>query len=92
MSVLRVLACDRPAAFTPNFAEALHNLSIASVSAGRAKDALAAAEEAVALRRVLAADWPEVYAEDLDASLTVMSVAQLRLSVESAGDSDSDGS
>ena len=50
----------------------LNNLSVRLAGLGRREDALAAIEEAVGIRRELAARWPDAYQEQLEQSLQVV--------------------
>ncbi len=65
---LAELAADQPD-LAAEQARALNNLSVRLSELGRREDALAAAEEAVALRRTLAAQRPDAFRPDLAASL-----------------------
>ena len=49
----------------------LNNLSVQLGDLGRREDALAAIQEAVTIRRELAARWPEAYQHELEQSLQV---------------------
>ncbi|QTD96411.1 tetratricopeptide repeat protein [Streptomyces cyanogenus] len=64
------LAQDNPAAYEPELARSLSNLSIRLAEVGRRSEALTAAEDAVEIRRRLAADNPPAYEPDLAASLS----------------------
>ncbi|MCM3882225.1 tetratricopeptide repeat protein [Frankia sp. R82] len=54
----------------PNLAAALNDLSVRLADLGRSEEALAAVEEAVAIRRRLAADRPDTFLPDLAVSLS----------------------
>jgi len=56
-------------AYRPDLALSLNNLSVSLTKLGRPEDALAAIEEAVTIRRELAAARPEAYRPDLALSL-----------------------
>jgi hypothetical protein len=56
----------------PELAASLHNLSVLLSDLDRPEDALAAGEEAVAIRRELAARWPDAYHLELEPSLGVI--------------------
>jgi tetratricopeptide (TPR) repeat protein len=73
VQLYRQLAADRPAAFTPDLAMSLNNLSSDLSDLGRREDALKAIEEAVQLRRQLAADRPAAFTPDLAMSLNNLS-------------------
>ena len=49
----------------------LNNLSLRLADLGRREDALAPIEEAVTIRRELAARWPDAYYHQLEQSLRV---------------------
>jgi tetratricopeptide (TPR) repeat protein len=66
---LRALAAQRPEAFRPNLAGSLNNRAAMLSELGRPEDALARAEEAVALFRALAAQRPDAFGLDLAMSL-----------------------
>ncbi|HTQ92845.1 MAG TPA: tetratricopeptide repeat protein [Streptosporangiaceae bacterium] len=51
---------------------ALNNLSNRLAGLGQREDALAAIQEAVAIRRELAARWPDAYRHELEQSLQVV--------------------
>jgi len=53
-------------------AGSLNNLSVRLAELGRREEALAAIEEAVTVRRELAARWPDVYQQELEQSLQVV--------------------
>jgi hypothetical protein len=53
-------------------AAALHNLAYRLAGLGRREEALAAAEEATAIRRELAARWPKAHRSELKQSLGVV--------------------
>ena len=55
VELYRRLAAANPAAYEPHLADSLNNLSIRLADAGRREEALAAIEEAVGIRRRLAA-------------------------------------
>ena len=63
-------------------ASSLSNLSLALGNMGRREDALAAIEEAVTIRRELAASWPDAHRHELEQSLRV--VARLSTAKTSA--------
>ncbi len=65
----RGLAKDRPDAFLPDLAGSLNNLGNRLSDLGRREDALAAAQEAVDIRRKLAKDRPDAFLPDLALSL-----------------------
>ena len=50
----------------------LNNLSVRLADLGRREDALAAIQEAVTIRRELAARWPDAYPQELEQSLRVV--------------------
>lgn len=60
----------------PDFASSLTNLAVRLGELGRREEALAAVEEALEIRRALAETRPEVYQEDLQQSLRVLSWLQ----------------
>jgi len=68
ITLYRQLAADNPAAYRADLAMALNNLGDLLGDLGRYQDALAAAEEAVALRRALAVNNP-TYQADLATAL-----------------------
>jgi hypothetical protein len=70
--VWRRLASADPAAYEPDLALSLHNLSINLAVAGRWQEGLAAIEEAVRVRRRLASADPAAYEPDLATSLRVL--------------------
>ena len=72
-SIRRRLAAPEPAAYEPDLAMALNNLSNRLAEAGRRDDALAAIEEAVEIRRRLAAANPAAYEPDLAMALNNLS-------------------
>jgi Tetratricopeptide repeat len=74
--VYRALAAARPDAFRPDLASSLNNLSLALDGLGRQEEALAAIEEAVSIRRELAARWPDTYGHQLEQSLRVAALLQ----------------
>ena len=49
----------------------LNNLSLRLADLGRREEALAAIQEAVTIRRELAARWPDAYQHELEQSLRV---------------------
>ena len=53
-------------------AGSLNNLSVRLAELRRREEALAAIEEAVTVRRELAARWPDVYQQELEQSLQVV--------------------
>ena len=57
--------------FRPDLARSLNNLAVDLAALGRAEDARAAIEEAVTIRRELAAVWPDAYRHQLEQSLRV---------------------
>ncbi|KAF7967648.1 hypothetical protein HWV62_33603 [Athelia sp. TMB] len=59
---------------TEKLADSLSNLSVYMSDLGRHKDALAATQEAVGLRRALAAERPEAFSADLAESLHNLSI------------------
>ena len=67
--VLQAVAHEDPDAFPPDLATSLNNLANRLSDLGRREEALAAAEEAVRLRRVLAAARPDAFTPDLAGSL-----------------------
>jgi tetratricopeptide (TPR) repeat protein len=69
----RQLAADRPAAFNPDLAMSLNNLSNRLSDLGHREDALTAIQEAVELYRKLAADRPAAFNPDLAMSLNNLS-------------------
>ena len=71
----RPLATDNPAEYEPQLADALHNLSIAYDEVGNREQALASAQDCLALNRNLAEQDPETYKPDLASALNVLSVA-----------------
>ena len=58
--------------FAPDLAASLHNLALRLAALGRREDALAASQEAVAIRGELAARWPDAYHHHLEHSLRVV--------------------
>ncbi|KAI0060752.1 hypothetical protein BV25DRAFT_1839546 [Artomyces pyxidatus] len=64
----------RPEVFNTDLASSLHSLSVKLNNFGRYAEALQAIEDAIKLRRVLAADRPEVFNEKLADSLFNLSV------------------
>ncbi|HVX20993.1 MAG TPA: tetratricopeptide repeat protein [Acidimicrobiales bacterium] len=71
---LRPLAEAHPAAYEPDLARSLNNLSNRLAEAGRREEGLAAVEEAVAVRRRLAEANPAAYEPGLARSLNNLSV------------------
>jgi tetratricopeptide (TPR) repeat protein len=71
---LRQRARTDPDAFLPSLASALNNLSVRLGALGRREDALAAIEEAVAIRRTLAQARPEVFLPNLAMALNNLSI------------------
>jgi tetratricopeptide (TPR) repeat protein len=63
------LAADQPAAFNPDFANSLNNLSLDLSALGHQEEALTAIQESVELYRQLAADQPAALNPDLARSL-----------------------
>jgi hypothetical protein len=55
------VSAARPDAFRPDLGRSLHNLSSRLADLGRPQDALDAGQEAVTIRRELAARWPDAY-------------------------------
>jgi Tetratricopeptide repeat len=70
------VSAARPDAFRPDLARSLHNLSNRLADLGRPQDALDAGEEAVTIRRELAARWPDAYRHELEQSLRVVAWLQ----------------
>ncbi|MFF0186662.1 tetratricopeptide repeat-containing serine protease family protein, partial [Streptomyces sp. NPDC005244] len=68
------LTATDPDAFLPDFATSLSNLSVRLGELGRHEDALAAIEEALTVRRKLAAARPDAFLPDLATSLHNLSV------------------
>ena len=66
------VSAARPDAFRPDLATSLNNLAVTLVGLGRRDDALAASQEAVAIRRELTARWPAVYQHELEKSLRLV--------------------
>ena len=62
----------RPEVFRPDLASSLTNLSPLLAGLGRREEALAAIQEAVTIRRELAASWPDAYHHELEQSLRVV--------------------
>ena len=58
--------------FRPDLAESLNNMAVVLGDLGRPEDALAAIEEAVTIRRELAARWPDAHRHELEQSLEVV--------------------
>jgi len=75
LAIRRRLAAATPAAYEPDLASSLNNLSIRMAEVGRRDEALAAIEEAVAIRRRLAAAQPAAFVPDLGRSLDRLSKA-----------------
>ena len=65
------MAADRPDAFRPDLASSLNNLSVDLGELGRREEALAAIQEAVTIRRELAARWSDAHQHELERSLRV---------------------
>jgi tetratricopeptide (TPR) repeat protein len=65
----RLLAEERPDAFTPDLARSLNNLANMLGDLGRHEDALMVAEEALRLRRALVEARPNTFTPDLATSL-----------------------
>ena len=57
--------------FRPDLAMSLNNLAVLLAELGRREEALAAIQEAVTIRRELAARWPDAYHHELEQSLQV---------------------
>jgi hypothetical protein len=72
------VSAARPDASRPDLARSLHNLSNRLAGLGRPQDALAAGEEAVTIRRELAARWPDAYHHEPEQSLRVVAWLQHR--------------
>ena len=70
------VSAARPDAFRPDLARSLHNLSNRLADLGRPQGALDAGEEAVTIRRELAARWPDAYRQQLEQSLRVVAWLQ----------------
>jgi Tetratricopeptide repeat len=70
------VSAARPDAFRPDLARSLHNLSNRLADLGRPQDALDAGEEAVTIRRELAARWPDAYRHELEQSSRVVAWLQ----------------
>jgi hypothetical protein len=62
----------------------LNNLSVRLGDLGRREEALAAIEEAVTVRRELAARWPDVYQQELEQSLRVVAWLEQSTDVDNA--------
>ena len=62
----------RPEAFTPDLAGSLNNLAAMLSELGRREEALAAATEAVTIRRDLARARPEAFTRNLTVSLNTL--------------------
>jgi hypothetical protein len=71
---LRDLAMADPAAYEPDLASALNNLSVRLGEAGQREDGLSASQEAVQVYRRLAAANPAAYEPDLASALNNLSV------------------
>jgi tetratricopeptide (TPR) repeat protein len=71
---LRQGALTDPDAFLPNLATSLNNLSVWLGDLGRREDALAAIEEAVAIRRTLAQARRDAFLPDLATALNNLSI------------------
>ncbi|MFE3206330.1 tetratricopeptide repeat protein [Embleya sp. NPDC059237] len=74
LDIRRRLAKADPAAYEPDLAGSLNNLSIRLGKLGRRTEGLAAIEETVAVRRRLAAADPAAYEPDLAVSLNNLAV------------------
>ena len=72
----RQLAATNPAAYLPNLATSLNNLSLWQSETGNRAEALASITEAVAIRRELAATNPAAYLPNLATSLNNLSLWQ----------------
>ena len=70
----RRLAAANPAAYEPDLATSLNNLSIRLAEAGRRDEALTAIQDAVEIYRRLAAANPAAYEPDLAMSLNNLSI------------------
>ena len=69
----RRLAAANPAAYEPDLAMSLNNLSVDLADAGRRDEALTASQDAAKIRRRLAAANPAAYEPDLAMSLNNLS-------------------
>ncbi|GGR63981.1 hypothetical protein [Streptomyces roseolus] len=67
----RALADANPDACLPDLAMPLDNISIQLGKAGRREEGLAAAQEAVTIRRILAKEGPNLSGDDLQRSLGI---------------------
>ena len=76
LAVLLPDGLPSPAAFRPDLALSLNNLSADLAGLGRQEDALAAIEEAVTIRRELAARWPDAHHHELEQSLRVATLLE----------------
>jgi tetratricopeptide (TPR) repeat protein len=74
LELYRRLAADNPAAFEPDLASALNNLSVDLSNLGRGEQALHASDEAVKLYRSLVAASPAAFEPDLASALNNLSV------------------
>jgi hypothetical protein len=79
------LAAARPDAFISDLAQSLNNLANRLRALGRREVALATAEEAVRLYRVLAAARPDAFTADLARFLWVLSGLQADTGAQDAG-------
>ena len=66
------LAAARRDAFQPSLARSLNILAPSLAAVGRPQEALAAIQEAVTIRRELAARWPDAHYNELEQSLRVV--------------------
>jgi hypothetical protein len=64
---------ERPAAFNPDLAESLHNLSFRLLDMGRQEEALDGIQKGVEIRRGLAMQYPLVFKPKLTNSLDLLS-------------------
>jgi hypothetical protein len=76
------LGADRAVALA--LATSLSNLSVLLAGLGRREEALAAIEEAVTVRRELAARWPDAYEQELMQSLQVVAWLEQNTDVDNA--------
>jgi hypothetical protein len=79
------LAAGNAAAYEPDLAGSLNNLSLRLAEAGRREEGLAAIEEAVTVYRRLAAGNAAAYEPDLASSLNNLSVTWRRRGVARRG-------